>query len=85
MSRPGVSWTAAVLAIPGALLVWSLLTAGLIVLVADLALAGLIAIGVVAVVGCGLLLAKHPRTRGAGVGSIATLVPCAIGLAVSLF
>jgi hypothetical protein len=79
-----VSWPAAVAAVPATLLVWSVLTAVLVAVVADLALGGLVALGVVAGIGCLLLLLPRARARGAGVGAIATLVPCAIGLALSL-
>lgn len=75
-------WIAAVIALPVALVVWVALTAALALAIADFALGGLIALGVVAVVGC--LLVLRPRTRGSGVGALAGLVPCALGLALTL-
>lgn len=79
-----VSWPAAVVALPVALVAWVALVIGVTVALADFVLGGSIALGVVAVVGCGLLLTSGERARGSGIGTIAALVPCAIVLALSL-
>lgn len=82
-ARP-LSWVAAVVAVPVALLAWVALTIALTLAFTDFVVGGAIALGVVAAVGCLLLLAGRPRARGAGVGTIITLVPCALTLGLSL-
>ncbi len=79
-----VSWPAAVVALPVALLGWVALIIGLTIALADFVLGGAIALGVLAVVGCVLVLSGGERARGAGIGTLATLVPCALVLALSL-
>lgn len=78
-----VSWIHAVGAIPVAAIVWIVLMGGL-TFVADLALGGMISIGIIAAVGCALLLLPSPAAKGSGIGAIGTAIPCAIGLALSL-
>ncbi|WP_114202251.1 hypothetical protein [Janibacter anophelis] len=82
--RRGVSWVHAVVAVPVAAIAWVVLTAVLTITLGDAALAGMIAIGVVAGVGCVLLLLPSSSAKGAGLGAIVTTVPCAIGLALTL-
>lgn len=79
-----VSWGHAVAAVPAAAIVWTLLALLLTGVLADLALGGLVAIGIIAAVSCVLLLLPSPATRGSGLGAIVTMIPCAIGLALSL-
>ncbi len=71
-------------AIPATVLVWTVLTAVLTAVLADLALGGVIACGLIALVSCVLLVVPHPTSRGIGLGAVVTLVPCVIGLALSL-
>ena len=82
--RSGVSWLHAVIAVLVAAIAWVVLTAVLTVTLGDAALGGMIAIGVVAGVGCALLLLPSSSAKGAGLGAIVTTVPCAIGLALTL-
>lgn len=79
-----VSWPAAVVALPVALLVWVTLAIGLTIALTDFVLGGAIGLGILAVVGFLLLLSSAERARGAGIGTIAALVPCALVLALSL-
>lgn len=82
--RQRVSWVHVIGAIPVAVIAWMLLAALLVVLLGDLALAGLVSIGVLVGVGCVLLLLPSSAAKGSGVGAIVTAIPCAIGLALSL-
>lgn len=79
-----ISWPAAVVALPVALLAWAGTTIGLTLSLTGFLLGGLIALGVLAAVGGLLLLVPGARTRGAGVGTILTLVPSALVLALSM-
>lgn len=79
-----VSWTHAVVAVLVAVIVWTLLSVVLTIAMADAALGGLIPIGIIAAVGCVLLLLPSPAAKGSGLGAIITSIPCAIGLALSL-
>lgn len=79
-----VSWPAAVVALPVALVVWVALIVGLTIALADFVLGGFIALGVLAVAGCVLLLSPGERARGAGLGTLVTLIPCALVLALSV-
>lgn len=85
-STPGgrVSWLHAVGAVPVAAIAWVLLTAALTLVLADLALGGLVSVGILAALGCVLLLLPSPSAKGSGIGTIVTTIPCAIGLALSL-
>ena len=84
MNHSGVSWPAAVAAGLATVIAWIGLAAILTVVWADRAIGGLVALGIFAVIGCVLLLRPGARARGAGVGTIAVLIPCAIGLAITL-
>lgn len=75
-------WIGAVIALPVALVVWVAVTTALTLALADFVLAGLIGLGVLAALGC--LLVLSPRSRGSGVGVLAALVPCALGLSMAL-
>lgn len=79
-----LSWIHAVGAVPVAAIVWVVLAGALTFALADMALGGMIAIGIIAAVGCVLLMLPAPGARGSGLGSIVTMLPCAIGLALSL-
>lgn len=81
----GVSWPAAVIAIPVTAFAWVLLTTVLTLLLADLAIGGGIAVGIIALVGLGLLAVRGRSARGAGIGTLGTLLPCAVGLLLSLW
>lgn len=83
-ARGRVSWVHAVGAVPAAVIAWVIVAAVLTLVLADPSLGGWIATGVVAVCGAALLLAPSPAGRGAGLGTLATAVPCAIGLAITL-
>ena len=50
----------------------------------DIAFSGLVACGVGAAIGAALRLVPRPAARGLGLGTIVTMLPCAIGLAISL-
>jgi hypothetical protein len=84
VSAARVSWLHAVVAVPVAAVAWVVVSGALAYALGDIALGGLVACGVGAAVGAVLLLVPRPGARGAGLGSIVTMLPCAIGLAVSL-
>ncbi|MHA7124927.1 hypothetical protein ACRTEC_00845 [Janibacter indicus] len=84
MSSAGVSWLHAVVAVPVAAIAWVVVAGALAYTGSDIAFSGLVACGVGAAIGAALLLVPRPAARGLGLGTIATMLPCAIGLAISL-
>ncbi|WP_433955772.1 hypothetical protein [Janibacter indicus] len=84
MSSARVSWLHAVVAVPVAAIAWVVVAGALAYTGNDIAFSGLVACGVGAAIGAALLLVPRPDARGLGLGTIATMLPCAIGLAISL-
>ncbi len=78
------SWVAAAVAFPLALLAWVALAIGLTLALSDFVLGAAIALAVLGVIGFLLPLAGGPRSRGAGIGTLLTLIPCALTLVLSL-
>lgn len=84
MSSARVSWLHAVVAVPVAAIAWVVVAGALAYTGRDIAFSGLVACGVGAAIGAALLLVPRPAARGLGLGTIVTMLPCAIGLAISL-
>ena len=84
MSGARVSWLHAVVAVPVAAIAWVVVAGALAYAGSDIAFSGLVACGVGAAIGAALLLVPRPAARGLALGTIATMLPCAIGLAISL-